>query len=201
MLSSRPGLVGFTLWRRVVARHDTPYWRLSNFLSPRGAERVLREMIERREEFRARGRDAAGRPTFYRMMTPFGPCPEFLGRFEELAPMLQRRFGADLRGAQIELLGQAYNDAGSFRKHSDASAGGPNWQRRLSGIYYVHAQPRKFEGGSLALYDRHGRPHRVEPDHNSAVFFPRDLVHEVLPVSCASKAFEDSRFALNVWIS
>jgi hypothetical protein len=193
--------IGSTLLRRLTARREAPYWRISSFLPPRGADVVLREMIERRGEFRARGRDSTGRPTFYRMMTPFGPCPEFLGRFEELAPLLQRRFGSNLRGAQIELLGQAYNDGGSFRKHSDADAGGPNWQRRLSGIYYVHAQPRKFEGGSLVVYDRHGTPHRVEPDHNSAVFFPRDLVHEVLPVACTSKAFEDSRFAINIWIS
>jgi hypothetical protein len=43
-------------------------------------------------------------------------------------------------------------------------------------------------------------PFAVEPEHNSAVFFPSHLNHEVLPVTCRSKAFEDSRFAINVWI-
>ena len=101
---------------------------------------------------------------------------------------------------QLELLGQAYNEGGSFGKHSDADAGGPNWQRRLSGVYYVHREPRNFTGGALAIYQRRTR-YVVEPDHNSALFFPRDLVHEVLPVRCNSGAFEDSRFAVNVWIS
>ncbi len=41
----------------------------------------------------------------------------------------------------------------------------------------------------------------AEPDHNSALFFARDLLHEVLPVTCESGAFADSRFAVNVWIS
>lgn len=161
----------------------------------------LRDMLERRDDFRARGTNAAGHPAFYRMKAPLPPSDEFLRRFEDLVPVLQDRFGTDLRKPQIELVAQAYNDGSAFGKHSDADAGGPNWQRRLSGIYYLHAQPRRFDGGSLALYDRRGRAHMVEPEHNSAVFFPRDLLHEVLPVTCASKAFEDSRFAINVWIS
>jgi len=135
------------------------------------------------------------------MRTPLEPSTEFLERFAEVVPMLQRRFGIDLHETHIELLGQAYNDGAFFGKHSDGDAGGPNWQRCLSGIYYLHAQPRKFEGGSLALYDRREHAHLLEPEHNSAVFFPRDVLHEVLPVRCASKAFEDSRFAINVWIS
>jgi Rps23 Pro-64 3,4-dihydroxylase Tpa1-like proline 4-hydroxylase len=32
------------------------------------------------------------------------------------------------------------------------------------------------------------------------VFFLRDLIHEVLPVKCASRAFADSRLAINIWI-
>jgi hypothetical protein len=41
----------------------------------------------------------------------------------------------------------------------------------------------------------------IEPDHNSALFFSRDVLHEVLPVTCESRVFEDSGFAVNVWIS
>ncbi|HYB42890.1 MAG TPA: hypothetical protein VEL75_14030, partial [Candidatus Methylomirabilis sp.] len=100
----------------------------------------MRELIARRSEFRARGRNSAGQPALYRMATPLQPWPEFADRFAVLVPALQHRFGVDLRDARIELLGQAYNDGGSFGKHSDADAGGPNWQRRLSGVYYVHAR-------------------------------------------------------------
>lgn len=181
--------------------HAVPYLRITDFVSEAGAELMLRQMIGRRAEFRARGHNAAARPTFYRMMTALPPSPEFLRCFERIVPLLEQRFGTALEKPQIELLGQAYNDGGSFAKHSDAAAGGPNWQRRLSGIYYLHTQPKKFDGGGLAVYDRRGKVYVVEPDHNSALFFPRDLVHEVLPVACNSRAFEDSRFAVNVWIS
>ena len=177
-----------------------PYVRIGEFLPPVAADALLIELVARRGEFRARGGTAAGDPAFYRMIEPLGPCQEFAARFGELVPLLERRFAADLREARIELLAQAYNDGGSFRRHSDADAGGPNWQRRLSGIFYLHARPRPFEGGALVVHDRRGRAQSVEPDHNSAVFFPRDMVHEVLPVTCASRAFEDSRFALNIWI-
>lgn len=181
--------------------HAVPYLRITDFLSGAGAELMLREMIDRRAEFRPRGQYAAARPTFYRMMTALRPSPEFLRCFERIVPLLEQRFGTNLEKPQVELLGQAYTDGGSFAKHSDAAAGGPNWQRRLSSIYYLHARPKQFDGGGLAVYDRWGKVYVVEPDHNSALFFPRDLAHEVLLVACNSRAFEDSRFAVNVWIS
>jgi SM-20-related protein len=199
-LLSWSGRVGSTLLRRLTSGREAPYYRICNFLSPRGSELILQDMLERRDEFRARGINTSGTPVFYRMRTRLDPSPEFLGRFAEVVPVLQCRFGTDLRETPIELLAQAYNDGSFFGKHSDAHAGGPNWQRRLSGIYYLHAQPRKFEGGSLVLYDRRGNAHLIDPEHNSVVFFPRDVLHEVLPVRCTSKAFEDSRFAINVWI-
>lgn len=190
-----------TLLKRRVAVPEALYYRVSKFLSPQTAELILQDLLERRDEFRARGINASGAPTFYRMSTPFSPSTEFLGCFEKIVPILQSRFGTDLTLPRLELLAQAYNDGSFFGKHSDANAGGSNWQRLLSGIYYLHTRPRRFEGGSLAVYDRRGKAHLVDPEHNSAVFFPKDAVHEVLPVSCASKAFEDSRFAINVWIS
>src|SRR5262249_45220907 len=136
------------------ASGTVPCLRITHFLSEAGAELILREMIDRRAEFRPKGFNAAARPTFYRMTTPLPLWPEFMRCFERIAPILHQRFRKDVSAPQIELLGQAYNDGGSFAKHSDASAGGPNWQRRLSGIYYVHVQPRKFSGGGLAIYNR-----------------------------------------------
>ncbi len=157
-------------------------------------------LLGKREEFRARGITSSGAPLFYRMQRAIAPPPEFLARFTETVPLLRHTFGVELQDASLELLGQAYNDGSFFGKHSDADAGGPNWQRRLSGIYYLHKRPRRFDGGRLVIYGRSGAPHLVDPEHNSAVFFPRDAVHEVLPVRCPSKAFDDSRFAINVWI-
>jgi Rps23 Pro-64 3,4-dihydroxylase Tpa1-like proline 4-hydroxylase len=188
-----------SLFPSSAASNTPPFLHIDGFLSAAGAQSILGELIGRRAEFRARGSNRS-HPTFYRMITPLAPPAEFLRRFERLAPLLEWRFGIALGIPEIELLGQAYNECGSFGKHSDAAAGGPNWQRRLSGIYYLHVEPKKFAGGALAIYHRRRR-YVVEPDHNSAIFFPPNLIHEVLPVSCSSGAFEHSRFAINVWIS
>jgi SM-20-related protein len=192
---------GSRLSKQLTKTDEEPYYRVRDFLKPQTAELILQDLVERRGEFRARGIHPSGAVTFYRMSRPWRPCAEFLERFENLIPTLQVRFGTDLRQPQLELLAQAYNDESFFRKHSDGDSGGANWQRRLSGVYYLHKHPRKFGGGSLAVYDRRGSIYLLDPDHNSAVFFASNAIHEVLPVSCASKAFEDSRFALNIWIS
>ena len=39
----------------------------------------------------------------------------------------------------------------------------------------------------------------IDPVHDSLVFFPSWLPHEVLPVSCPSRRFMDSRFAIHCW--
>jgi hypothetical protein len=199
-VSSWPARVRAAVLQVSASRREAPYLRIPDFLSSGESDLILQVLLAQRGEFRARGISSSGSPVFYRMQAPLAPSAEFLARFVEVVPLLWHRFGVDLRDARLELLGQAYNDGSFFGRHSDADAGGPNWQRRLSGIYYLHTQPRRFEGGRLAVYGRSGRPYLVDPEHNSAVFFPRDAVHEVLPVRCPSKAFEDSRFAINVWI-
>ena len=40
----------------------------------------------------------------------------------------------------------------------------------------------------------------VEPRHNSIVFFQAAVMHEVMPISVASRQFRDSRFTVNGWI-
>ena len=40
----------------------------------------------------------------------------------------------------------------------------------------------------------------IELTNDSLVFFPSWLTHEVLPVTCPSGRFEDSRFAINCWV-
>jgi hypothetical protein len=174
--------------------------RLPAFLPAAAAASGLDDLIRRRADFRARGVTADGRPRFYRLAAPLSSWPTFERRFAVLVPALEQHFKTSLRGARLELLPQAYSDGGAFARHSDAAAGGPNWQRRVSGVYYLHREPRRFTGGALALYDERGRAHSVEPDHNTVVFFPRDLEHEVLPVTCPSREFENSRFSITLWI-
>ena len=178
-----------------------PYVRFTSFLEPRTADRLLDDIIDSQLDFRGRGLQPDGQPTFRRLNRPLLRCSELEDRVGALLPVFERRLAIEVQDAEIELIGQAYNDGGSFGRHNDAAAGGPNWRRCLSGIYYLHRRPRRFAGGDLAIYNRWGRAHLVTPEHNSAVFFGRHLDHEVLPVACPSGTFADSRFAVNIWIS
>jgi predicted 2-oxoglutarate/Fe(II)-dependent dioxygenase YbiX len=80
--------------------------------------------------------------------------------------------------------------------------------RRITGVYYFYAMPRRFSGGELRLYDGMLRDGRIvpastytelEPLDNSLVFFPSELFHEVRPVRADRTDFRESRFTVNIW--
>ena len=77
--------------------------------------------------------------------------------------------------------------------------------RLLSGVYYFHREPKAFSGGALRFHRFGGGETQddwidVEPEQDSLVVFPTWARHEVLRVSCPSREFADSRFAVNVWL-
>jgi len=106
----------------------------------------------------------------------------------------------------------AHGDGAHLARHRDILIGEKRAQdpsgkgdRLLSGVYYFHRQPRAFAGGALRLYPFMGGAEGgewadVEPEQNSLVVFPSWAPHEVLRVSVPSRAFADSRFAVNVWL-
>jgi SM-20-related protein len=134
------------------------------------------------------------------------PLAESIGR--QMAPLKQvvcEMLGEPdfaLDGVEVELA--AHNDGAFYGRHSDVRAPGPRGQlRKLSGVFYFHARPQAFSGGALRIYDpsdpTFGRAAEVDPIDNSCVFFPPRIPHEVMRVSCPSRRFMDSRFALNFW--
>ena len=74
----------------------------------------------------------------------------------------------------------------------------------LSGVYYFNAEPKAFTGGALRLHAIGGKNGEnfvdIEPVRNGLLVFPAWAPHEVLPVSCPSKRFINSRFAINCWV-
>lgn len=104
----------------------------------------------------------------------------------------------------------AYNDGGFFHEHIDTLTGsvkreqGIEQARALSAVYYFYRQPRAFAGGRLRMWgysDGKDRPHfDITPSDNVLVAFPSFAMHEVLPISCPSGDYEDSRFAVNCWL-
>jgi Rps23 Pro-64 3,4-dihydroxylase Tpa1-like proline 4-hydroxylase len=107
--------------------------------------------------------------------------------------------------AKIELEMVAHGDGAFYRRHTDASPRrvAPTI-RALSAVYYFHGRPRGFSGGALRLYPMGAPiPERfvdIEPEHNRLIVFPSWAPHEVMPVSCPSGEFRDSRFAINCWV-
>lgn len=81
--------------------------------------------------------------------------------------------------------------------------------RVLTYVYYFHREPKSFTGGELVIYDSKSengylvaaKSHKViQPTNNTIIFFPSQCMHEVLPVSCPSEYFADSRFTINGWL-
>jgi Rps23 Pro-64 3,4-dihydroxylase Tpa1-like proline 4-hydroxylase len=105
--------------------------------------------------------------------------------------------------SRIEVELAAHNDGAFFATHIDTQLeAGMADMRQLSGVYYFHSLPQRFAGGQLRFHEIGGTEERlvdVEPAHNTIVFFPSWMPHEVLPVSCPSRNFADSRFAINFW--
>jgi Rps23 Pro-64 3,4-dihydroxylase Tpa1-like proline 4-hydroxylase len=109
--------------------------------------------------------------------------------------------------SDIELQLAAHNDGAHFAFHADTYVGAPRSERGdrvLSGVYYFHREPKAFSGGDLTLHrflaNQGDAGIDIEPAQNRLVAFPSWAAHEVRPVSVPSRAFADSRFAVNCWI-
>lgn len=101
-----------------------------------------------------------------------------------------------------------HNDGNFYKVHNDN--GSPDTATRiLTYVYYFHREPKPFTGGELIIYDskvegkyfvKADTFKTIEPRNNSVVFFLSRYMHEVLPVSCRSQDFADSRFTINGWV-
>jgi SM-20-related protein len=108
-------------------------------------------------------------------------------------------------GAKLETELVAHNDGAFYKRHIDTQTASDRQSIRvLSGVYYFHAEPKAFSGGALRLYAigdfRESVFADVEPVRNTMLVFPSWAPHEVRPVSCPSRRFIDSRFAVNCWV-
>ena len=108
---------------------------------------------------------------------------------------------------KVELELVTNNEGAFFKPHIDTFMANARKasDRVLSVVYYFYAEPKAFSGGALRLYafgtqEDDGKFADVEPEQNTLVAFPSWALHEVLPVSCPSRRFSDSRFNVNCWV-
>jgi len=141
-----------------------------------------------------------------RVLRDLGPFEQLLRtKAQDLQLMLEAAFGMSHKPpGEVELELVAHGDGGFYRPHIDTFTGGSassGVNRRLSLIYYVHRRPRPFSGGRLQLLGLGGgQPLAIEPDHDTLLAFPSFVPHEVEPVSIPQQGFENSRFAVNIWL-
>lgn len=137
-------------------------------------------------------------------LADLGPCKDILR--DAIKPRLgevARAFGLSnyqLKGFDGELA--AHNDGAFYKAHIDTGQAGSSFSTRLiSAVYYFHRSPKAFSGGELRLFRMPPAQgyDDLMPVDNSLVLFPAFRPHEVRPVSCKSRAFADSRFAINIW--
>ncbi|HUE10898.1 MAG TPA: 2OG-Fe(II) oxygenase [Steroidobacteraceae bacterium] len=190
-----------------------PYLVIRDFLEADTVARLLAYTLENARAFEpTQVRDSERRkadPTVRvsvatRDLGPFRPILK--SKVLDLVPDLVAKLRTNpVDAPRLELQLVAHGDGAFYKRHIDTrTASDLNDIRLLSGVYYFHVQPRAFTGGALRLYAI-GDPAKatfadIEPEHNTLLVFPSWALHEVMPVSCPSRQFADSRFAINCWI-
>lgn len=105
----------------------------------------------------------------------------------------------DFERAAYEIQLTCHNDGEFFHRHTD-SGSRATVDRTVSFVYYFHHVPKGHRGGELVFFDGDRPVVSIDPPNDSLVLFDPRTPHEVRPVCCPSKRFEDGRFTLNGWI-
>lgn len=108
--------------------------------------------------------------------------------------------------AEIEIRLAAHTHGDFFSPHRDTmtgvSRGMATSDRLVTAVYYLHRQPRGFQGGELLIHPfSNTAPLEVEPRNNRLVAFPSFMLHEVREVAVPSGEFADSRFSVSCWFA
>lgn len=187
------------------------YAWIENFLTGAQSQRLL-EYVRVQEQNFTSTTNSANDASYRRSMVLY-EFPEFADlmtkRINEITPFILTYLKLDsFVPSKVEIQLTLHNDGNYYKIHNDN--GSPDCANRvLTFVYYFYREPKQFSGGELVIYDSKVENNcyvadntfkTIKPQNNSIVFFPSYYMHEVLPVSCPSQAFLDSRFTLNGWI-
>jgi SM-20-related protein len=187
------------------------YVQLDNFLTQAQLQRLVDYTLHREEEFVSTTTSTGDLD--YRKSVVLHSFPEFSDlitqRIQTVVSDVRSKLGIpQFPVTQIEAQLTGHNDGNYYKVHND-NGSADTATRELTYVYYFHREPKAFSGGELVIYDskiennyyvKADSFHTVEPRNNSIVFFPSRYMHEVLPISCPSRKFADSRFTINGWI-
>lgn len=191
------------------------YWQIDNFLSPEEHQALLDYAIKQEGNYQLTG-PATNTPDYpeHRDSLVLYYSPEFadiiLNRVRAVFwKALEKLEIPPFPITHIDAQLTAHNQGHYFRLHND-NGSERDETRMLTYVYYFHREPKAFTGGELLLYDTQWQGQyaysklenvqTIEPLNNRIIFFYSGLMHEVLPVSCSSQQFADSRFTVNGWV-
>lgn len=189
-----------------------PYYIKENFFGHELVNQLLEHALENQDRFETStvGYSAGRVDQEVRVSTilrDFGPLKkEIKERFKAVFPeaLEQLRLPSfELYGTEREIV--AHGNGAFYNRHIDTATGSGEFSvRALTGVYYFHAQPKKFRGGDLRLlplrYSELDSTYLdIEPINDRLLLFPSWVPHRVMPVVSDSVDFKDSRFAINCW--
>lgn len=187
-----------------------PYLVIRDFLGEQTMSALLAYALDHQHAFAPTsvGLKGAINPGYRRSLAlrDLGPFrPIFEAKMVALLPDLVSELRCTpVQSPKIELELVAHNDGAFYRRHLDTQTATDHESLRLvSAVYYFHDTPQAFSGGALRLHafgDSAPDAHvDIAPQRDSLLVFPSWAPHEVMPVSCPSRRFSDSRFAVNCW--
>lgn len=185
--------------------------QIDHFLTPEEHRQLLEFTLAKASEFVSTSTSTGQED--YRKSVVLHSFPEFTSlitrRIRQAFPNVLSKLNLPPFGiTQIEAQLTGHNDGNYYKVHND-NGSYDTASRELTYVYYFYQEPKAFSGGELVVYDSRIENnyyvqadtfHLVEPRNNSIVFFLSRYMHEVLPVTCPSRRFEDSRFTINGWI-
>ena len=187
------------------------YVQIDNFLTREEKKQLLDYVLQQESAFVSTSTSTGDLD--YRRSMILHSFPEFsqlmVNRIQAILPDVFRKLNlSPFPIAEIESQLTSHNDGNYYKVHNDN--GSPDTAtREFTYVYYFYREPKPFSGGELVIYDSKIENNfyvkaesfrTVEPHNNSIVFFPSRYLHEVLPVSCPSRDFADSRFTINGWV-
>ena len=187
------------------------YAQIDNFLTVAEKNKLIKYVLAKESAFVTTS--TSTNADDYRRSMVLHSFPEFselmINRIKAILPDVLRKLNIpSFSIGDIETQLTMHNDNNYYKLHNDS--GSPDTSTRFfTYVYYFNREPKAFSGGELQIYDSKIENNfyvaadsfkTVEPRNNSIVFFLSRYMHEVLPVSCPSKAFADSRFTINGWV-
>jgi SM-20-related protein len=187
------------------------YAQIDNFLTAAEKNKLIKYVLAKESQFVTTS--TSTNADDYRRSMVLHSFPEFselmVNRIKAILPDVLRKLNIpSFALGEIEAQLTMHNDNNFYKLHNDS--GSPDTATRFfTYVYYFYREPKGFSGGELQIYDSKIENNfyvadatfrTVEPRNNSIVFFLSRYMHEVLRVSCPSKAFADSRFTINGWV-